>query len=317
MIDKTIKKNKKVVSTLWYHYDRRLTVLSDYLHARTIFVNHLIQSRGKLWKLFFWVDYFYKAIYTLSLLVYFKPEVVIAASPPSLCPVFCGIYCKIFKKNLVVDAHNSAFQQPWISVPFYLKILQLAKVVIVHNYEYENYLKKKYANIKFIALHDKIPEFQSNEENKLLKCRKYFLIVLSYSYDEPLIEIFDAIKSFLSKEHFDIIFKITGNYKKKLDLYNKYNDVDGIEFLGFVEKIKYDNLLYNAFGVIALTTSQMLQQCAGMEAIGAKVPVIVSDTDIDFCKIACYNKVVNKCTVYYCKIKIFSEILLVKSLLNC
>jgi len=82
-------------------------------------------------------------------------------------------------------------------------------------------------------------------------------------------------------------------------------------------KIKYDNLLYNAFGVIALTTSQMLQQCAGMEAIGAKVPVIVSDTDIDFCKIACYNKVVNKCTVYYCKIKIFSEILLVKSLLNC
>jgi len=38
---------------------------------------------------------------------------------------------------------------------------------------------------------------------------------------------------------------------------------------------------------------------------------------IDFCKIACYEKVVNKCTVCYCKIKIFSEILLDKFLLTC
>ena len=267
---------------LWYHYGRRAVVLSEHLNAKTLFVNHLIKSRGIIWKLFFWADYAYKGLYTLLFLVYYKPDVVFATSPPAFCPIFCWAYCKVFRKKLIVDAHNSAFTGRWISTPFYKNVLQSAFMVIVHNYEYEKYLKKKYPNIRFHTLHDKIPTFKpvNGKNGKDTDNRKHFLLPISYGYDEPVEQLFEAIESFLNRENtLNIGFKITGNYLKRKDLYERYNRVDGIEFLGFVDFNIYDNLLRNAFGVIALTTAQMVQQCAVIEAMGASVPVIVTETE--------------------------------------
>lgn len=205
----------------------------------------------------------------------YRANIVIAQSPPSLCPIVCGIYCRIFNKKLIVDAHHSAFVKPWLNVPFYFVALRFAVTVIVHNNETEKNLKKKYTGIKFFTLYDKIPEFPVSEKTQ----EDYFFVVLSYSSDEPLEEMFESFKSYLSKEKRKIPFRITGNYRKKKDMYYKYYDLTGIEFLGFVDNSEYEYLLTNAFGVIALSISQDVQQCASIEAIGASVPIIVTDTD--------------------------------------
>lgn len=269
--------NKKVCFILWYHYGRRFSVLSEYLQCRTLLVKHLIRSRGLLWKLFFWGDYSYKAIVTLLFLFYHRPEVVIASSPPTLCPIICWIYCTFLRKKLVVDAHNGAFREPWVSVPFHLKILKSATVVLVHNHEYKSYLEQLYPEIRFNTLNDRIPVLESSNRNKLSNEQKYFFVISSWSPDEPLNEILNAIQLYLDQNQNGIRFRITGNYNKNVELYQRYSRIKGIEFIGFIDDEGYLKGLKNAYGVIALTILPMVQQCAAMEAVGAAVPMIVPD----------------------------------------
>jgi hypothetical protein len=48
--------------------------------------------------------------------------------------------------------------------------------------------------------------------------------------------------------------------------------------LGYINDVAYINFLHNAYGVVALSTLKMVQQCAAMEAIGANIPIIVTDS---------------------------------------
>lgn len=263
----------------WGPYCRRSDVLGKYFNYPVLFINHLIGNRTIFWRYFFWVDYIYKGIYTLCYLMYHNPKCVFAQSPPSFCPMFCWIYCRIFRRKFIVDGHNNAFDEPWISVPYYKEILSSSNMVLVHNDELEKYLKMKYRNIPFYVLPDKIPDFPLRNENIRNRQTAYFLAPLSFSPDEPFEEMFDAIASFLETTEFPMEFIVTGNYMRKREIYDTYHDVRGVRFTGYVDNRTYDDLLTNAFGVIALTKRQMTQQCAAIEAMGADVPLIVSDTD--------------------------------------
>ena len=236
-------------------------------------------SRGLLWKLFFWVDYLYKTLITLFFLLKEKPTHVFAVSPPSFCPMICWFYCKISGIKLAVDAHNRTFSKRWISVPFIEKVLHSADIVIVHNDEFYRYLKTIFPQIRFFILQDKIPSLLSRKEDNTFISEKYFLAVLSYYDDEPVEQILIAAKKYLEVNGINIKFKLTGNYLKKKHLYRKYSSVNGIEFLGFVDQSTYNQLVVNAFGIIALTIEDMLQQCASIEAMGAGIPLIISNTD--------------------------------------
>jgi len=193
--------------------------------------------------------------------------------------MFCWIYCTTFRRKLIVDGHNNAFDEPWISLPYYMDILSSSKMVMVHNEELERYLKIKYRSILFYILPDKIPDFPLQNENKQNPQKKYFLVPLSFAPDEPLEEMFDGITLFLVTMKYPVEFIITGDYMRKREIHDKYHSVQGIRFIGYVENRTYESLLTNAFGVIALTKQQMTQQCAAVEAMGANVPLIVSDTD--------------------------------------
>ena len=225
------------------------------------------------------MDYLYKTWMTLSFILRNRPRMIFATSPPSLCVVVCGIYCKIARIPLIIDAHNTAFRRLWLSVPLYGTMLRMAEAVLVHNDEYTEYLRQRHAGVRFFTLHDRIPDFSKVQRDMQLSHADYFLVILSYHDDEPVGEIFEAIASFLSKHGKKIVFKITGNYRKRYDLFEEYHEIPGIEFLGFVSNADYENVLFHAFGAIAMTTSPMLQQCAVVEAMGAGVPLIGADTD--------------------------------------
>ncbi len=272
------KKNMffNAVFVAWMAYCRRTAVLSNVMGIRCLFVKNLINSRGILWKLFFWVDYLYKAVKTSLFLIRYKPDTVFAQSPPSLCPMLCLVYCKVVGKDLVIDAHNRAFERPWIYVPGYRQVLHAAKIVIVHNMEYADYLRQRYPGISFFVLPDKLPFVKKTGNSPRDTEEKYFLVILSYYKDEPVKEIMSAIRCFLASDLTDITFKITGDYKKKMDIYLEYKDVNNIDFLGFVSDREYTDYLSNAYGVIALSTRKMIQQAATVEALGVSVPFIVS-----------------------------------------
>jgi glycosyltransferase involved in cell wall biosynthesis len=178
-----------------------------------------------------------------------------------------------------VDGHNNAFDEPWISFPYYMDILMASSMVLVHNDELENFLREKYQNVAFYILPDKIPNFSVQHKNERSPQKAYFLIPLSFAPDEPIEEMFDAITLFLGTTKDPMEFVITGNYMRKPEIHDAYHGVQGIRFTGYVDNRTYEDLLANAFGVIALTKRQMTQQCAAVEAMGANVPLIVSDTD--------------------------------------
>ena len=268
----------EAVFIAWGAYCRRSDVLGKRFNCPVLFIDYFISNRNILWRYFFWVDYLYKGIYTLCYLIYKNPKYVFAQSPPSFCPMFCWIYCKVFRRKLIVDGHNNSFEEPWISFPQYIDILASSEMVMVHNDELEIDLKKMHHNISFYVLPDKIPDFPIKNDNMRNPQKACFLVPLSFSPDEPFEDLFDAITLFLVATEYPVEFVVTGDYTRKREIHDKYRNVQGIRFVGYVENRTYDDLLTNAFGVIALTKRQMTQQCAAVEAMGANVPLIVSDT---------------------------------------
>ncbi len=245
------------------------------MNCEVLFIR-ILKSRKIFWKLFFWLDYIVKVVITLLYLLNKKPETVIAVSPPSICPVFLFFYSKVFSTNFIIDAHNGAFLNPWISIPLYKKAMESSKVALVHNDELCNDLKDKYSRIKFFSLPDPLVDF-NYEANINPSQDVYFLVIITFAPDDPVIELFEGIKKYLNNFDTEIKFYITGDYSHNKKLFNAYSSVEGITFLGFIPNDEYEKLLLNAYGVMTFSTRKMVQQCAVVEAISAEVPIISSD----------------------------------------
>lgn len=272
---------RKILIVMWYGYSRRATSLSKELNCELLLIDSFITKNLKIRKYFLFIDYLLKTILTFKNLFKIKPDIVISTSPPSFCPIICYIYCKIFRVKLIVDAHNSAFLRPWISVPLYKRIMKNASLILIHNVELYNYLARKYYGYNLFVLPDPIPNFVNNKNQTFLEIdKKYFLVILSFSPDEPVELIFKSIMIFLDSFKDNIFyFYITGNYKKNLAIYNKYKDIREIQFLGFLDEKKYEQVLVNSYAVISFSTKQMVQQSAVIESLGAAVPVITENSE--------------------------------------
>lgn len=277
-----IIKCQKIVFIAWttssinWIGSKRAYHLSNYLNCKLFTPNSFIKQRGRYWKIFFGIDYLYKSAKTFVFLLKYRPDICIAQSGPSFCPMVTHIYTFLFKKKLIVDSHNGSFYNPWIKVPFYKSVLKKSDAVVVHNEEFKNYLTKLFPDVSFYVLPDKLPNYPNN---KMKITNKYILISTSHSDDEPLEEILKGIDFFL-REHTDtdIKFKISGDFNKNFALYSKYKQRESVEFIGHVDDDQYINELTNAFGLICLSRRQMIQQCAVIESIAAGIPFIVSES---------------------------------------
>lgn len=272
---------RKILIVMWYGYSRRATSLSKELNCELLLIDSFITKNQKIRKYFLWIDYSLKTILTFKKLLKIKPDIIISTSPPSFCPIVCYIYCKIFGIKLIVDTHNSAFLRPWVSVPLYKRVMKNALLVLTHNVELNNYLARKYYGYNFFVLPDPLPNFINNKNQTVLGIdKKYFLVILSFSPDEPVELIFRSIMIFLDSIKDSIFsFYITGNYKKNLAIYNKYKGIPEIKFLGFLDEKNYEQVLVNSYAVISFSTKQMVQQSAVIESLGAAVPVITENSE--------------------------------------
>lgn len=274
--------NQKIIFISWTPFGRHTELLGKSLNAEIFYISKFIKFKGILWKLLFPVDYILKSIKSLKILLSTKPSVVFVQNPPSIAPVVIVFFSKFLKFKTVIDSHNGAFEKPWVNTPFHIWALRNATIITIHNSILFNRLTsdKKFSNINFKILNSKLSEYPSGLKDKSQE--KYFLIISSFSGDEPMDILLQGLVLF-SKTNNNWKFKITGNYKREIDLYNKYSENENIEFLGFVDDKTYDYLLVNAYGIIALSTRDDVQQFALMEAVGAGVPFISNKnkTNID------------------------------------
>lgn len=267
-----IKNDNKVIFITWTTYSPHSLLLSEAFNSKIFYVDNLINSRGLLWKLLFLFDYIYKAYTTISIINKQSPNIVIMQSPPTLTPIVIVLYSFLKKYKTVIDSHNGAFEKPWDSVPFYKWILRKADIVIVHNQQLLNKLRNNdsYRQINFKLLNSRLSDYSDIKK----EVKPYTLIVSTFSGDEPMDILLEAIKIF-NKDNPEVTkFMLTGNYNKKLELYNKYKNDSGIEFLGFVSNENYRQLVVNAEVLVSLSTRDDVQQFALMEAIGAETPFI-------------------------------------------
>lgn len=269
-------KNKNLFGYVaWMKNCKRSVVLASYLNAATLFLPKYYSKNKKSRKFIVPVYYLVYAFILIIWLMIKRPNVVFAQAPPLFCPLTCLLYTSFFKKKIIVDCHNQFFTKLWEKTPGYSYLLRKANIVLVHNDDIYEYLSRKYIGPKFYPLPDKI--VGSFKDCFIKEDKPYLLIVASYNYDEPLEMILQSAHEFL-KNNSDYVFKITGNYNYDIALYERFNRIQGIEFLGFVDNDYYDLLLRNAYAVITLSTRKMIQQCASVESLSACVPMIISDS---------------------------------------
>lgn len=272
--------SKKILIIMWYGYSRRAKSLSKELNADLLLIDTYITKNVFIRKYLLLFDYLIKSIITFFNLIKINPDLIIATSPPSFCPIICCIYAKLFNRIFLIDGHNSAFLKPWIKVPFYNIALREAKLVLVHNLELFTFLSKKYLHYNFTVLPDPLPNFNSSNNKISEPNEKYFLVILSFSSDEPINLLFNSIKIYLStfgNENF--LFYITGNYLKNKEVYKQYCQIKGIKFLGFLNHEDYEKLLIDSFAVITFSTKPMVQQSATIESLAASVPFISENSE--------------------------------------
>lgn len=102
--------NQKIIFISWTNYHSHTQLLGQAIGANIFYINHLIASRKIFWKLFFYIDYLYKSIRTLTIIIKNKPSVVVVQNPPSIAPVvvvFLSLFAARFK--VVIDSHNWLF----------------------------------------------------------------------------------------------------------------------------------------------------------------------------------------------------------------
>ena len=267
----------KIIFISWTPFGRHTELLGKSFGAKIFFFEKIIKSRGFLWKLLFPLDYLVKALKSFLIILETKPSIVFVQNPPSLAPIWVVALSKLFKFKTVIDSHNGAFENPWLRIPFHIWSLRNSTLITIHNQElYKSLVSdKNFHGINFKILNSRLSAFPGRLKNDLNE--KYFLVISSFSSDEPMDILLEGIRNFCVDDTHNYKFKVTGNYKRRIEIFNKYSKENKIELLGFVEDSKYDYLLVNAFGIITLSTRDDVQQFALMEAVGAEVPFISTD----------------------------------------
>lgn len=279
-------RKKKIVYISWTDFNWHAALLAQSLNIKLFFIKK-IRRRPYLPKIIFIsIDYIIKSLKTLFIIIKGKYNFIIFENPPPVSSVIGLILVRISKKNLSygIDAHNGAFEKPFINFPFVLKAFRNAKFIIVHNDPLREFLEgsKNFLNCKFFTLNDPFPNIPNLSDNNIVK--NYFLIVTTFHNDEPIDIALQGIANFLKKNpDIPIEFKITGNYLKNKLVYEIYKDFKGIKFLGFIDQKEFYNALNNSIGVISFSTRDNVQQFALMEALGANKPFISNNnkTNID------------------------------------
>ncbi len=86
-IKKVMILKSKIIFISWTSYHSHTQLLGKAFGVDIFYIDHLINSRKILWKLFFLLDYFYKSFRTGLIILQNRPSIVVIQNPPSIAPI--------------------------------------------------------------------------------------------------------------------------------------------------------------------------------------------------------------------------------------
>ena len=267
-----MKNKKNRISLAWVAYQRRAESLARYYDLDLYYQHYKWEEKSKYYKP---VAYIFKLIQTFSTLFKTRAKIIFLQQPPTFPLYAVAFYCWLTKAIYVADCHNTTFyDSTWSKFPFLKSLLRKAMTVLVHNEDIVD--KVKDWGMPILLLRDPIPQINVDENITNIggidiKKDRYVIIPGSFATDEPMDEVFKAIRSLP-----DVIFACTW-FKERLPGELQKEVPKNLRLTGFLEEREFNALYANASAAIVLTNREGTQPSGAAEAISLNVPLVVSD----------------------------------------
>jgi glycosyltransferase involved in cell wall biosynthesis len=260
------------ISIAWVAYQRRAESLAKYFDLDMYYIHYKWEEKSKYYKP---VSYIFKLAETFKILFNTKAKIIFVQIAPTLPLYPIVLYCKLKKAIFIADCHNTTFYDSvWIKLPLAKKLLYKANTVFVHN---EDILEKvKNWNLPVFLLRDPIPEIKVNNTieniaNIEIKKQQYVIIPGSFASDEPMKELFNAMKLLP-----DVLFACTW-FAERMPKEQQKNIPLNLHLTGFLNEEDFNAFYANAAAAIVLTTREGTQPSGASEAIALNIPLVISD----------------------------------------
>lgn len=230
---------------------------------------------GKLNKL---LIYLVNAWKTLQILRTKRPEVVWIQLPQVPLMWVALFYRRFFNRRALViaDCHNKMFRTPWSKVPFGISMLSDCDLVLVHNEDIAVIAVSMGVNRSSLLVVEDPPSnlfaahrFAGADDMK----RPWLVFPASFAEDEPIRELMQA-----AKESPEVSFLVTGDLKNCKEPELISGAPTNVRFMGYLSREDYEALILECDAVVAFTRFDGIQLSVCGEAVGAKKPMLISDT---------------------------------------
>jgi len=252
----------KCIFIAWRKLSRRTELLSKYTECEYVLFKGSIT----------YVDLAYK---TMRYIDRYRPEVIVAQLPPGPLLAVLAISKRFYGYRLIVDIHTSFLVydniKSWILNRPFRFFLKYCDNILVHNDDITELLPRSLRD-KTIVVYDPWPLIV-DQADMCKESEDYIVFPASYAPDEPLEEVLSAI----SRSDFDIKLYVTGNWRRRKDLRDKYKS-NRIIFTGYLPMDEYYKLLCKAKAVITGTKREYTLLMSAWEAVAFRKPLIVNKT---------------------------------------
>lgn len=272
---------RKGIFVVWGPFGHRMDELSEIVGGIRVSITVLYGPRYLAP-----FRYIFLFFYTLIFLARAKPDYVYSQNPPIFCPLTCLLYCSLTRKELFIDHHslwsiktvyglpgriigllerfcsfaasgNSSPHPFWASK---LSEIGARKVIVIHdfvernNFEWDNHLRKKLTNSKYIAI--------------------------SSHGGHPLERMEVEIEAVSKLENVSLI--ITGPEAKLLPRLKKKNLPKNVLYLGFLPMEDYLRLKASCDFALNITDEPYTLSHVLFEYIASSLAIISSRQDVVF-----------------------------------
>ena len=263
----------KKIMIVWRPQSRRAKSLSEDIEAELFLAPNNLRN-----KYCAPLRYLYLSFWTLLTLLRKRPCLVIATSPPSICPIVIFLYTRVAKNtNYIIDMHHAALVGYWKRLPFgfWLNKLVMDKAMfsIMHNECIKSIGDENH--ITSVVLETKIPKINRKQSQETCGYNEFSILVpCSFDSDEPIEEIYKAAEVMN-----DVNFYLTGNHLRLKSNINREKPLN-VMMTGYLTDEDYDLILNRVKAVLAFTTNDYpVRPRAASEAIAAAKPLIASYND--------------------------------------
>jgi glycosyltransferase involved in cell wall biosynthesis len=264
---------KKIIFISWAPYCSRSDNIAREFNGKSYMVYYDYLGSNYVTIL---LKYLLQMIKSLQILFRERPDTVFVMSPPVIACLPAFLYCKIFRKSFIIDAHTAAFlHKRWKNRNRLNSFFTKRALRTCVTNEFLADIVKKWGG-EYIILTDvpiKFPNYKRAREHPN-KLRKVITLVNTFAEDEPLEDFISAAEKFD-----DINFFITGKITDSVKHYVK-GFRENIRFTGFLSDYDYGHLLYSSDLVCVFTKRNHTMLRGAYEAIYLGKPVVMSDWDV-------------------------------------